>query len=127
MQRQFRPAKNKEMINVKKLLFCRNVGIIGSLATAVFHFVCCGLPTILVLLNGVLNLTDIPHFSILSHHQMGYMLVFSGALLALSFALALWGKCSCHQKGCYSASWVILYVSLLLYLTALFFHFHPIH
>lgn len=101
---------------------CRHFTTGGSLLTALFHFVCCGLPTLSVILNGSITTGMKPHF--LSHQQMGYMLLFSGLLLAVSFYFTYQKNCCIAAKKSVRICQVILYFSLALYATAVYFHIH---
>lgn len=94
----------------------------GTFLLVLYHFICCGLPSLTLLLSGT------SFFSvkkILSHAQMGYLLIFSGVLLGLSFYFTYKRNgCICTQKKI-SFCKVLLWVSALLYLTAVYFHIFP--
>ncbi len=93
----------------------------SSLFLALFHFVCCGVPALSALLNAGM-MTAMPKQTLLSHHQMGYMLYFSGALLLLSFYFVFSKKCCCVEEKHISFMKIILFVSLVLYGAAVYFH-----
>ncbi len=93
----------------------------SSLFLALFHFVCCGVPALSALLNAGM-MTAMPKQTLLSHHQMGYMLYFSGALLLLSFYFVFSKKCCCVEEKHISFMKITLFVSLVLYGVAVYFH-----
>lgn len=53
---------------------------------------------------------------------MGYMLYFSGALLLLSFYFVFSKKCCCAEEKHISFMKITLFVSLVLYGVAVYFH-----
>ena len=108
------------MIEIVKKAF---VG--SSLFLALFHFVCCGIPALSALLNAGM-IGAMPKQTLLSHHQMGYMLYFSGALLVLSFYLVFSKKCCCIEEKHISFMKITLFLSLLLYAVAVYFHIEPL-
>ncbi len=109
-----------------KLSFWKNLVVGSSFASALFHFVCCGLPILAVISGGLLGMEAFPQITFLTHAQIGWLLVFSGLLLALSFYISYSNKCACNPAEKNSVCRIILYVSLLLYLPALYFHIWPI-
>ena len=100
----------------------KNFVVGGSFVAALFHFICCGLPALSILLGGMLFL---PRQTLLNHHQMGYMLIVSGGLLIASFYMLFSKKCCCVREKHVTLNRIVLYLSLLLYVLALVFHIWP--
>lgn len=89
---------------------------------ALYHFFCCGMPSISVILSGS---TFLPVKKILSHTQMGGLLIFSGVLLEISFYFSYQKKeCICSRKKMLFYR-LVLYISLILYALAVYFHLFP--
>ncbi|MDR2770371.1 MAG: hypothetical protein LBB08_02895 [Rickettsiales bacterium] len=95
-------------MNIKKCLDC------GTYASVGFHFVCCGLPLVLVLAGTGASFLDVPR------GIMAAALVLAGLLLAASVVLEIGGLC-CGRRS--KLKLALLGVCALLYATGLAGHF----
>lgn len=94
----------------------------GTLATAFFHFICCGLPALLALLSGVFGMSAVPAFDFITSSQRTYLLVFGGILLGLSYILyCTEKKCCVDPKHLWRKKW-ILYTATGFFVLGLIFH-----
>ncbi|MDR1476604.1 MAG: hypothetical protein LBI17_00560 [Rickettsiales bacterium] len=101
-----------------------NIFDAGTLLTALFHFVACGLPAIVALLGAAGILVDIPGINI-SPAAMRTVMIVSGAMLALSVASYMRG-CGCGGKTRRARKFILI-AAAIFYAAGLAGHFMPSH
>mgnify|MGYP006910071955 CR=1 FL=1 len=104
----------------KSTHLCSNISHGTTLANALLHFVCCGLPAILALLSSVLGVSSY-NVNFISPATRTWLLVLGGILLATS--IYFYKKESCC-KNCGDLVWKkrILIISGILLAIGLIFH-----
>ena len=110
------------MKNVCKKI-CKHATLGGTLATAIIHFFCCGLPALLALFSAIFGMTAAHSFNLFTHSQKTWLLVFGAIMLIISFILYFKERKCCEGSKNLVTKRVILYTSAGLFLFGLIFHF----
>lgn len=101
---------------------CHNIIFGSTFTTAIFHFICCGLPALIALFGAIFGLTLLPPLNFLSATQRGYLLIIGGCLLAVSLFLFFRQQKNCDCKETMKWERIILFSSLGFFTMGVIFH-----
>jgi len=101
---------------------CRHITISSTILTALFHFVCCGLPSLMALVAAIFGLTSVHSMHWLSTVLRTNLLIVGGILLTISFVIYYKEKDICENTKAMHYEKIILFTSAILFAIGLISH-----
>ncbi|MDD4555868.1 MAG: hypothetical protein PHE89_00880 [Alphaproteobacteria bacterium] len=107
-------------MNIKSTKY---LSLLSTLAIVLFHFICCGLPLIFILLSLAFGVNVNLGVFELSHMQMTILLFVSGALLLVSYLMYRRDCRCCCNKTFHKVNKYVLILGGFLYIIGASGHF----
>lgn len=107
----------------KKVNVCSCVALGGTVASALFHFVFCGLPALIGFAGFVFGFYGVLDFDFITPRIREFFLIMSGIFIMISFLFYLKERCCINNNRAFKIKKYILFVSIGLYMAGVVFHF----
>ncbi|MFV0625778.1 MAG: hypothetical protein ACK5N8_00330 [Alphaproteobacteria bacterium] len=101
---------------MEKQKLANKLSLTSTIATVIFHFICCGLPLILIMISILFGVNIETNIIKITHQQMTILLILSGTFLALSYFLYYKNCNGCCNQKFHKINKIILIIATLLYL-----------
>ncbi|OPZ78685.1 MAG: hypothetical protein BWY78_00439 [Alphaproteobacteria bacterium ADurb.Bin438] len=102
--------------------FCSCMVLGGTFASALFHFVFCGLPAILGIVGVIFGVYGSLSFDFITSDIRTILLIVSGLFIMISFLFYLKERCCINNPKAFKIKKIILFSSVGFYLIGIIFH-----
>lgn len=101
---------------MKNQKIANNFSLFSTSITVLFHFVCCGIPLILILLSLFFGMNIEMNLLKISHTQMTILLIVSGIFLTISYILYYKDCKGCCNQKFHKINKIVLIIATILYI-----------
>lgn len=108
---------------MKNQKIANNFSLFSTTISVLFHFICCGIPLLLVLFSLLFGINFEVELIKISHPQMTILLIVSGIFLIISYIMYLKDCKGCCNQKFHKVNKIILIIATILYIIGTSGHF----